>query len=140
MTAQELIRELKTIPKLIKALQEDKEAMNKSLLTSPWYSDMKVQTSNQNAQESRLVAILDKVGLYHEQVQDLLKRREKLVDFIMLISDIELRRIILAVVRSDTHDEAMANLGMYNRNKYFKLKKQAMNQLERIVRDVETGK
>lgn len=58
MDAKQLIKEIQTIPKFIKSLEEEQQATLSLLSSSNRYSDTRVQTSKTNAQEAKSVAYL----------------------------------------------------------------------------------
>lgn len=131
--AKELLNELKYIPKKIQLLKEDIEVTRKSLIKSPTYSDIKVKVGKPFSQEDKLVSIIDLTDYNKSQIQLLLKRKEEIISILNKLDDIEFL-VLFTQYRNDlTNEETMEKTGIRYRNKYFKLRKQAIHHLQLIL-------
>lgn len=134
--AKELLNELKYIPKKIQLLKEDIEATRKSLIKSPTYSDIKVKGGKQFSQEDKLVSIIDLIDYNKSQIQLLLKRKEEIISILNTLDDIEFLILFTQYCNDLTNEETMEKTGIRHRNKYFKLRKQAIEHLQLILEDM----
>lgn len=134
--AKELLNELKYIPKKIQLLKEDIEATRKSLIKSPTYSDIKVKGGKQFSQEDKLVSIIDLIDYNKSQIQLLLKRKEEIISILNKLDDIEFLVLFTQYCNDLTNEETMEKTGIRYRNKYFKLRKQAIYHLQLILEDM----
>lgn len=134
--AKELLNELKYIPKKIQLLKEDIEATRKSLIKSPTYSDIKVKGGKQFSQEDKLVSIIDLIDYNKSQIQLLLKRKEEIISILNKLDDIEFLILFTQYCNDLTNEETMEKTGIRYRNKYFKLRKQAIHHLQLILEDM----
>lgn len=131
--AKELLNELKYIPKKIQLLKEDTEATRKSLIKSPTYSDIKVKGGKPYSQEDKLVSIIDLIDYNKSQIQLLLKRKEEIISTLNKLEDIEFLVLFTQYCNDLTNEETMEKTGIRYRNKYFKLRKQAIHHLQLIL-------
>ncbi|MTB35276.1 DUF1492 domain-containing protein [Streptococcus uberis] len=131
--AKELLNELKYIPKKIQLLKEDIEATRKSLIKSPTYSDIKVKGGKPYSQEDKLVSIIDLIDYNKSQIQLLLKRKEEIISILNKLEDIEFLVLFTQYCNDLTNEETMEKTGIRYRNKYFKLRKQAIHHLQLIL-------
>lgn len=134
--AKELLNELKYIPKKIQLLKEDIEATRKSLIKSPTYSDIKVKGGKPYNQEDKLVSIIDTTDYNKSQIQLLLKRKEEIISILSKLDDIEFLVLFTQYCNDLTNEETMEKTGIRYRNKYFKLRKQAIHHLQLILEDM----
>lgn len=134
--AKELLNELKYIPKKIQLLKEDIEATRKSLIKSPTYSDIKVKGGKPYNQEDKLVSIIDTTDYNKSQIQLLLKRKEEIISILNKLEDIEFLVLFTQYCNDLTNEETMEKTGIRYRNKYFKLRKQAIHHLQLILEDM----
>lgn len=134
--AKELLNELKYIPKKIQLLKEDIEATRKSLIKSPTYSDIKVKGGKPYSQEDKLVSIIDLIDYNKSQIQLLLKRKEEIISILSKLDDIEFLVLFTQYCNDLTNEETMEKTGIRYRNKYFKLRKQAIYHLQLILEDM----
>lgn len=134
--AKELLDELKYIPKKIQLLKEDIEATRKSLIKSPTYSDIKVKGGTPYNQEDKLVSIIDLIDYNKSQIQLLLKRKEEIISILNTLDDIEFLVLFTQYCNDLTNEETMEKTGIRHRNKYFKLRKQAIHHLQLILEDM----
>ena len=136
MDAKQLVKELQTIPKMIKTLEEDRE-YTLSLVYSPSrYSDTRVQTSKTNAQEAKTVAYLDRSDYLVKQVELLHEKRQRLLEYVYSVEDMILVMVLFAIINSQTLTEAQDRLDI-GRSKFFREKKQAMNALDEVLNDLK---
>lgn len=131
--AKELLNELKYIPKKIQLLKEDIEATRKSLIKSPTYSVIKVKGGKPFSQEDKLVSIIDLTDYNKSQIQLLLKRKEEIISILNKLEDIEFLVLFTQYCNDLTNEETMEKTGIRYRNKYFKLRKQAIHHLQLIL-------
>ncbi|GAB6714119.1 DUF1492 domain-containing protein [Streptococcus uberis] len=134
--AKELLNELKYIPKKIQLLKEDIEATRKSLIKSPTYSDIKVKGGKPYSQEDKLVSIIDLIDYNKSQIQLILKRKEEIISILSKLDDIEFLVLFTQYCNDLTNEETMEKTGIRYRNKYFKLRKQAIYHLQLILEDM----
>ncbi|EMF48744.1 DUF1492 domain-containing protein [Streptococcus parauberis] len=131
--ARELLNELKYIPKKIQLLKEDIEATRKSLIKSPTYSDTRVKGGTQYSQEDKFVSIIDTTDYNKQLISELLDRKKEIILILNKLEDIECIILFTLYCNDLTNDEAMEKLDIRNRNKFFKLKKQAIEHLQMIM-------
>lgn len=134
--AKELLNELKYIPKKIQLLKEDIEATRKSLIKSPTYSDIKVKGGTPYSQEDKLVSIIDLTDYNKSQIQLLLKRKEEIISILDKLDDLEFLILFTQYCNDLTNEETMEKTCIRYRNKYFKLRKQAIHNLQLILEDM----
>lgn len=131
--ARELLDELKYIPKKIQLLKEDIEATRKSLIKSPTYSDTRVKGGTPYSQEDKFVSIIDTTDYNKQLISELLDRKKEIILILNKLEDIEYIILFTLYCNDLTNDEAMEKLDIRNRNKFFKLKKQAIEHLQMIM-------
>lgn len=131
--ARELLNELKYIPKKIQLLKEDIEATRKSLIKSPTYSDTKVKGGTPYSQEDKLVSIIDTTDYNKQLISELLDRKGEILHILNKLDHLEYLILFTLYCNDLTNDEAMDKLDIRNRNKFFKLKKQAIEHLQLIL-------
>lgn len=131
--AEYLLEELRLIPKMIKQLKLDIENTRSSLLTSPQWSDMKVNGGVRRTQTDKNVSIIDASDYGLAEIDRLTKRREEIIGVIMQIPDIAQRHVLLTTyLNCQTFDEAIDKLEL-NRNKYYTIKAKAVKSLNVIL-------
>ena len=127
--AEYLLEELRLIPKMVKQLKLDVEATRSSLLTSPQWSDMRVNGGVRQTQTDKNVSIIDASSYGLAEIDRLVKRREEIIGIIMRIPDAAQRHVLLTTyLRCETFDEAIDVLEL-NRNKYYTIKAKAVKNL-----------
>ncbi|WP_438839026.1 hypothetical protein [Streptococcus pluranimalium] len=132
MDAKQLIKELQTIPKMIKTLEEDRET-TLSLVYSPnRYSDTRVHTSKTNAQEAKTVAYLDRSDYLVKQIELLHEKRQRLLEYVYGVKDMKLVLVLLTIINSQTLTEAQDKLEI-GKSKFFREKKKAMAELNKVL-------
>lgn len=136
--ANKLLHELRVIPKLITALRQDIEKTRSSVLTSPQWSDMKVQGGIRSSQEDKNIAIIDATDYNTAEIARLLKRKEEIIQIIRKMPDMVLSHVLIVTyVTCGSYEEAMEYLEIHNRNKYFMLKRKGEESLNLILKDTE---
>ncbi len=130
---KELLNELKYIPKKIQLLKEDIEATRKSLIKSPTYSDTKVKGGTPYSQEDKLVSIIDTTDYNKQLISELLDRKGEILQILNKLDHLEYMILFTLYCNDLTNDEAMDKLDIRHRNKFFKLKKQAIERLQLIL-------
>lgn len=133
--ARGLLDELKYIPKEIRLLKEDMEATRKSLIKSPTYSDTRVKGGTLYSQEDKFVSIIDTTDYNKQLISELLDRKKEIILILNKLEDIEYIILFTLYCNDLTNDEAMDKLDIRHRNKFFKLKKQAIEHLQMILED-----
>lgn len=137
MKAEYLLEELRLIPKMIKQLKLDIENTRSSLLTSPQWSDMKVNGGVRRTQTDKNVSIIDASDYGLAEIDRLTKRREEIIGVIMQIPDSAQRYVLLTTyLNCQTFDEAIDKLEL-NRNKYYTIKAKAVKSLNIILNQYE---
>ena len=131
--ARELLNELKYIPKKIQLLKEDIEATRKSLIKSPTYSDTRVKGGTPYSQEDKLVSIIDTTDYNKQLIRELLDRKGEILQILNKLDHLEYLILFTLYCNDLTNDEAKDKLDIRNRNKFFKLKKQATEHLQMIM-------
>ena len=135
--AEYLLEELRLIPKMIKQLKLDIENTRSSLLTSPQWSDMKVNGGVRRTQTDKNVSIIDASDYGLAEIDRLTKRREEIIGVIMQIPDSAQRYVLLTTyLNCQTFDEAIDKLEL-NRNKYYTIKAKAVKSLNIILNQYE---
>ncbi|MGT2895920.1 hypothetical protein Javan173_0026 [Streptococcus phage Javan173] len=131
--AHYLLEELRIIPKLIAELRADIEATRSSVLSSPKWSDVKVQGGLRLSQEDKNIAIVDVTDYNTKQIENLLKRRQEIIDLLMTLPDMLQRHVLVTTyVNCQTFDEAIDRLEM-NRNNYYMLKRKGVDSLDELL-------
>ena len=133
--ARELLNELKYIPKKIQLLKEDIEATRKSLIKSPTYSDTRVKGGTLYSQEDKFVSIIDTTDYNKQLISELLDRKGEILQILNKLDHLEYLILFTLYCNDLTNDEAMDKLDIRHRNKFFKLKKQAIERLQMILED-----
>lgn len=136
MDAKQLIKELQTIPKFISSLEEERQATLSLLGGSHSYSDTRVQTSKTNAQEAKTVAYLERSDYMLKHIADLHQERNRLLDIIHQIPNLQLVLVLLTIVNSETLTEAQDRLDM-SKTTFFRLKREGMNALDEVLHDLK---
>ena len=131
--ARELLNELKYIPKKIQLLKEDIEATRKSLIKSPTYSDTRVKGGTLYSQEHKFVSIIDTTDYNKQLISELLDRKGEILQILNKLDHLEYLILFTLYCNDLTNDEAMDKLDIRHRNKFFKLKKQAIEHLQLIM-------
>ncbi|RLU51221.1 hypothetical protein DIY07_10270 [Streptococcus iniae] len=131
--ARELLNELKYIPKKIQLLKEDIETTRKSLIKSPTYSDTRVKGGTLYSQEDKFVSIIDTTDYNKQLISELLDRKGEILQILNKLDHLEYLILFTLYCNDLTNDEAMEKLDIRNRNKFFKLKKQATEHLQMIM-------
>lgn len=131
--AEKMLEELRVIPKLISELKNDIEATRSSILSSPKWSDMKVQGGLKQSQEDKNITILDVSEYNVKQIESLVARKAEIMDIIMTMPDMLQRHVLITTYAScQTFEEAMDRLEM-TRNNYFMLKRKGVESLNLIL-------
>lgn len=131
--AHYLLEELRIIPKLIAELRADIEATRSSVLSSPKWSDMKVQGGLRQSQEDKNIEVVDVTDYNTKQIENLLKRRQEIIDLLMTLPDMLQRHVLVTTyVNCQTFDEAIDRLEM-NRNNYYMLKRKGVDSLNVLL-------
>lgn len=131
--AHYLLEELRIIPKLIAELRADIETTRSSVLSSPKWSDMKVQGGLRLSQEDKNISIVDVTDYNTKQIENLLKRRQEIIDLLMDLPDMLQRHVLVTTyVNCQTFDEAIDRLEM-NRNNYYMLKRKGVDSLDALL-------
>ncbi|MFA9413293.1 DUF1492 domain-containing protein [Streptococcus sp. E29BA] len=137
-SAHYLLEELRIIPKLIAELRADIEATRSSVLSSPKWSDMKVQGGLKLSQEDKNVEVVDVTDYNTKQIENLLKRRQEIIDLLMTLPDMLQRHVLITTyVNCQTFDEAIDRLEM-NRNNYYMLKRKGVDSLNLVLNRTES--
>ncbi|QBX16489.1 hypothetical protein Javan253_0033 [Streptococcus phage Javan253] len=138
-SAEELLEELRVIPKFIEQLKLDIEATRSSMLTSPQWSDMRVQGGLKKSQEDKNIAIIDVSDYNVAEIEKLIERKKYIIELIMQIPDMAQRHILITTyARCESFDEAMDVLQLTgNRNKYYTIKRKAVQSLENILKHTD---
>ncbi|WP_236082691.1 DUF1492 domain-containing protein [Bacteroides stercoris] len=127
-----LLKELRVIPKLIKELERDMTS-SQSVLSSPQWSDMKVQGGIKQTQTDKNINNIIKGEYYAEQIGDLDRRKGNIIQMIMQLPDITQRHVLVTTfVNCQTYDEAIDRLEM-NRNTYYTIKRKAIENLNDLL-------
>ena len=127
-----LLKELRVIPKLIKELERDMMT-NQSVLSSPQWSDMKVQGGIKQTQTDKNINNIIKGEYYAEQIGELDRRKGNIIQMIMQLPDITQRHVLVTTfVNCQTYDEAIDRLEM-NRNTYYTIKRKAIENLNDLL-------
>lgn len=132
MDAKQLIKELQTIPKMIKTLEEDRESTISLVYSPSRYSDTRVQTSKTNAQEAKTVAYLDKNDYMLKQIEQLHQERQRMLEYVYAVKDMKLVLVLFAIINSETLTEAQDRLEI-GKSKFFREKKKAMEALDEVL-------
>ena len=132
MDAKQLIKELQTIPKFIKDLEEERHATLSLLSSSHSYSDTRVQTSKANAQEAKTVAYLDRSDYLVKQIELLHEKRQRLLEYVYGVKDMKLVLVLITIINSQTLTEAQDKLEI-GKSKFFREKKKAMEALDEVL-------
>lgn len=106
------------------------------MIKSPTYSDIKVKGGKPFSQEDKLVSIIDLTDYNKSQIQLLLKRKEEIISILNKLDDIEFLVLFTQYCNDLTNEETMEKTGIRYRNKYFKLRKQAIHHLQLILEDM----
>ncbi|WP_341932308.1 hypothetical protein [Streptococcus pluranimalium] len=136
MNANQLIKELQTIPKLIRDLEEDRQATLSLVYGSHSYSDTRVQTSKTNAQEAKTVAYLDKNDYMLKHIEQLHQERQRMLEYVYAVKDMKLVLVLLTIINSQTLTEAQDKLEI-GKSKFFRDKKKAMEALDEVLNKTE---
>ena len=126
---------MKFIPKEIQLLKEDIEATKKSLIKSPTYSDTRVKGGTLYSQEDKFVSIIDTTDYNKQLISELLDRKGEILQILNKLDHLEYLILFTLYCNDLTNDEAMDKLDIRHRNKFFKLKKQAIEHLQMILED-----
>ncbi|CAM3421057.1 Phage protein [Streptococcus pluranimalium] len=132
MDAKQLTKELQTIPKFIKDLEEDRETTLNLVYSPNRYSDTRVQTSKTNAQEAKTVAYLDRSDYLVKQIELLHEKRQGLLENVYGVKDMKLVLVLLTIINSQTLTEAQDKLEI-GKSKFFREKKEAMAELDKVL-------
>ena len=130
--ADMLLKELRVIPKLIKELERDM-ANSQSVLSSPQWSDTKVQGGIKQSQTDKNINNIIKGEYYAGQIGELDRRKGNIIQMIMQLPDITQRHVLVTTfVNCQTYDEAIDRLEM-NRNTYYTIKRKAIENLNDLL-------
>ncbi|WP_438838229.1 DUF1492 domain-containing protein [Streptococcus pluranimalium] len=136
MNAKQLIKELQTIPKFIKDLEEERQATLSLLSSSHSYSDTRVQTSKTNAQEAKTVAYLDRSDYLVKHIEQLHEKRQRLLEYVYGVKDMKLVLVLITIINSQTLTEAQDRADM-SKSTFFREKKKAMEALNEVLNAIE---
>ena len=135
--AENMLNELRVIPKLIEQLKLDIEATRSAVLTSPQWSDMKVQGGLRKSQEDKNIAIIDVFDYNVQQINQLMARKIEIMNILMTIPDMLQRHVLITTYANcGNFDEAMDKLGM-TRNNYYLLKRKGVETLNLILKNTD---
>lgn len=135
--AEALLGELRIIPKMIAEIERDIKANDTTLLSSPQWSDMKVDGGIRKSQEDKNVTIICKNEQNYKRIEELQKRKDWIIDMIMMIPDMTYRHTLYTTyVTCESFGEAMDRLYI-GRSKYTILKKEAIEELDKILEKVQ---
>ncbi|MXQ49032.1 hypothetical protein GRB29_06495 [Streptococcus pneumoniae] len=132
MDAKQLIKELQTIPKFIRDLEEDRQATLSLVYGSNSYSDTRVQTGKTNAQEAKTVAYLDRSDYLIKQIELLHEKRQRLLEYVYAVKDTKFVLVLITIINSQTLTEAQDKLEI-GKSKFFREKKKAMEALDEVL-------
>ncbi|MGT2802975.1 DUF1492 domain-containing protein [Streptococcus henryi] len=109
------------------------------MLTSPQWSDMRVQGGLKKSQEDKNIAIIDVSDYNVAEIEKLIERKKYIIELIMQIPDMAQRHILITTyARCESFDEAMDVLQLTgNRNKYYTIKRKAVQSLENILKHTD---
>lgn len=136
MDAKQLIKELQTIPKFIRDLEEERQATLSLLGGSHGYSDTRVLTSKTNVQEAKTVAYIDSSNYLVKQIEQLHEKHQRLLEYVYAVKDMNLVLVLFAIINSQTLTEAQDKLDI-GQSKFFREKRQAMNALDEVLSRTE---
>ncbi|MFU2222587.1 hypothetical protein [Streptococcus pluranimalium] len=136
MDAKQLIKELQTIPKFIRDLEEERQATLSLVYVSHSHSDTRVQISKTNAQEAKTVTYLDRSDYLVKQIELLHEKRQRLLGYVYAVKDMNLVLVLITIINSQTLTEAQDRLDV-GRSKFFREKRQAMNALDEVLSRTE---
>ena len=131
--AEKMLDELRVIPKLIEQLKLDIETTRSSLLTSPQWSDMRVQGGIKKSQEDKNIAIIDTSDYNIQQINELMARRTEIIKQVMQLPDIMQRHILITTyLNCESFEEARYTLGI-GKDKYYTIKRKGIESLDRMI-------
>lgn len=136
MDAKQLIKELQTIPKFIRDLEEERQATLRLVYGSHSHSDTRVQTSKTNAQEAKTVAYLDKNDYMLKHIEQLHQERQRMLEYVYAVKDMKLVLVLITIINSETLTEAQDKLEI-GKSKFFREKKKAMEALDEVLNATE---
>lgn len=133
--AEYLLEELRVIPKLIEQLKLDIEATRSSVLSSPQWSDMKVQGGLKRAQDDKNIAIIDVSDYNLAEIEKLVQRKQEIIDIIMRLPDMVQRHVLITTyARCESFEEARLVLGI-GKDKYYTIKRKGVASLDKILKN-----
>lgn len=131
--AEELLEELRLIPKLIEQLKLDIEDTRSSVLTSPQWSDMKVSGGLKRSQDDKNVAIIDVSDYNLAEIDKLVQRKQEIISVIMQLPDMVQRHVLITTyARCESFEEARYTLGI-GKEKYYTIKRKAVKSLNETL-------
>lgn len=130
--ANQLIKELQHIPKIIAELKRDIERTRSQLLPSQTWSNIRVSGGIRKTQDDRLTTIIDVSDYNKAEIERLLERKKAILDYMASVLDSEEYLMVLALSLRETNDEAMDQL-QYSRRKFYIMKKKVIQKLDTIL-------
>lgn len=132
--AMTLLDELKTIPKMIKTLEQDAEEMKKILSYSPQWSHDRVTGGRRRTQEDKLTTVINVSDINREHIEQLVERRNKIIKLIESVLDMEEYTVVLYYVTSKKDEEVYKAL-YYSRATYYKIKNRIIEKLNKALEE-----
>lgn len=133
--AEYLLEELRVIPKLIEQLKLDIEATRSSVLSSPQWSDIKVQGGLKRAQDDKNIAIIDVSDYNLAEIEKLVQRKHEIIDIIMRLPDMVQRHVLITTyARCESFEEARLVLGI-GKDKYYTIKRKGIASLDKTLKN-----
>ncbi|MGT2812201.1 DUF1492 domain-containing protein [Streptococcus minor] len=131
-SAEKLLNELRTIPKIINELKLDIERTEGSLLSSPQWSDMRVNGGVRKSQEDKNISIIDTSEYNRKEVERLLKRKEEILQLMNGLESEQRLLLITAYVNCEYPNDALDRLG-WGKSKFYTVKRLAIKQLNGLI-------
>lgn len=137
--AEYLLEELRVIPKLIEQLKLDIEATRSSVLSSPQWSDIKVQGGLKRAQDDKNITIIDVSDYNLAEIEKLVQRKHEIIDIIMQLPDMVQRHVLITTyARCESFEEARIVLEI-GKDKYYTIKRKAVDSLDKLLKTDKIG-
>lgn len=121
---------------LIKA---KRKALDLACNTSIDYSQMKVQTSSQNATESKFVAYTEYCLLLDKKVEELAEYRTRMLKLIWKLTDSTQRTLLIARYINCETWEKIAEDMMYDVRHIYRIHSASLKNFEEVVEDADVS-